>query len=247
MKEIIVIKIGGVASQQLDAAFLNQVKTWKQEGKQLLIVHGGGFAINKLMKERHVPVTKIKGLRVTSLKDMQLVSQALLDIVGHDLTKKLNQSGVDSVQLRADLEKVVEAKFLDQATYGFVGQVSQIHINHLRQMLADDMVPVLASLGYTTDGQMLNINADYLATAVATALSANQLILMTDVKGVLENGAVLDSLSVQAVQDKIDQGVITGGMIPKIESAANTVLAGVGQVRIGDNLETGTVICKEAK
>lgn len=247
MKEIIVIKIGGVASQRLDAAFLNQVKTWKQEGKQLLIIHGGGFAINKLMKERHVPVTKIKGLRVTSLKDMQLVSQALLDIVGHDLTKKLNQSGVDSVQLRADLEKVVEAKFLDQATYGFVGQVSQIHIKHLRQMLADDMVPVLASLGYTTDGQMLNINADYLATAVAIALSANQLILMTDVKGVLENGAVLDSLSVQAVQDKIDQGVITGGMIPKIESAANTVLAGVGQVRIGDNLETGTVICKEAK
>ena len=245
MKETIVIKIGGVASQQLSLDFIAQVKAWKEAGKHLVIVHGGGFAINKLMKDHKVAVKKIDGLRVTSKSDMVLVERALLDIVGKDLTKKLNQSGVDSVQLLSDLEKVVEAEFLDQETFGYVGEVRHIQSAYLEQMLSDDMIPVLASLGYSKDGELLNINADYLATAVATALSADQLILMTDVKGVLENGAVLDSLSVQAVQEKIDQGVITGGMIPKIESAAKTVQAGVGQVLIGDNLTSGTWIGKD--
>ena len=106
------------------------------------------------------------------------------------------------------------------------------------------MLPVLASLGYSKDGELLNINADYLATAVAVALEAEKLVLMTDVKGVLENGVVLDSLTSTEFQEKIDQGIITGGMIPKIESAVNTVLAGVGEVLIGDNLVTGTsIIC----
>ena len=89
---------------------------------------------------------------------------------------------------------------------------------------------------------MLNINADYLATAVAVALAADKLILMTDVKGVLENGAVLEKITSYQVQEKIDTAVITAGMIPKIESAAKTVAAGVGQVLIGDNLLTGTLI-----
>lgn len=244
MENIIVIKIGGVASQHLSQDFINQIKNWKEAGKQLVIVHGGGFAINKLMEEEHVPVKKIKGLRVTSQSDMKLVSYALLNIVGENLVKKLNQSSIDSIQLLSDIEKVVQADFLDKETYGYVGNVSQIQTEILEKMLANQMLPVLASIGYSKDGDMLNINADYLATAVAVALRAEKLVLMTDVKGVLENGAVLDSLSSTECQDKIDQGIITGGMIPKIESAVNTVLAGVGEVLIGDNLVTGTsIIC----
>lgn len=244
MKNIIVIKIGGVASQHLSQDFVNQVKKWKEAGKQLVIVHGGGFAINKLMEDEQVPVKKINGLRVTSQSDMKLVSYALLTIVGENLVKKLNQSSIDSIQLLSDLEKVVQADFLDKETYGYVGNVSQIQTEILEKMLTNHMLPVLASIGYSKDGDMLNINADYLATAVAVALGAEKLVLMTDVKGVLENGAVLGSLSSTEFQDKIDQGIITGGMIPKIESAVNTVLAGVGEVLIGDNLVTGTsIIC----
>ncbi|MGT2960874.1 acetylglutamate kinase [Streptococcus caballi] len=244
MENIIVIKIGGVASQHLSQDFINQIKNWKEAGKQLVIVHGGGFAINKLMEEEHVPVKKINGLRVTSQSDMKLVSYALLNIVGENLVKKLNQSSIDSIQLLSDIEKVVQADFLDKETYGYVGNVSQIQTEILEKMLANQMLPVLASIGYSKDGDMLNINADYLATAVAVALRAEKLVLMTDVKGVLENGAVLDSLSSTECQDKIEQGIITGGMIPKIESAVNTVLAGVGEVLIGDNLATGTsIIC----
>lgn len=244
MKDTIVIKIGGVASQNLTQQFINQVKTWKESGKKIVIVHGGGFAINKLMEDNHVPVKKINGLRVTNKSDMRLVSYALLNMVGHNLTKKLNQSSVDSIQLLSGLKRVVKADFLDKGTYGYVGDVAQIQTPVLEQMLDNNMLPVLASLGYSKDGELLNINADYLATAVAIALEAEKLVLMTDVKGVLENGAVLDSLTSTEFQEKIDKGIITGGMIPKIESAVNTVLAGVGEVLIGDNLVTGTsIIC----
>ena len=97
-------------------------------------------------------------------------------------------------------------------------------------------------LGYSEQGDLLNINADYLARAVAISLGAKKLILMTDVKGILENGRVLNHLNIVDVQKKIDSGVITGGMIPKIQSAVQTVQAGVEQVVIGDNLTDGTII-----
>lgn len=239
MEHVIVIKIGGVSSQHLSQEFIQQIKQWKAENKQVVIVHGGGFAINQLMEEEHVPITKKNGLRVTRQSDMKLVSYALLKIVGANLVKKLNQSSLDSVQLLSNMPKVVQADFLDKATYGYVGNVSHIETEILEQML-----PVLASISFSKDGKMLNINADYLATAIAVALGAEKLVLMTDVKGVLENGAVLDHLSSTDFQEKIDKGVITGGMIPKIESAVKTVLAGVGEVLIGDNLRAGTsIVC----
>ena len=192
MEHVIVIKIGGVSSQHLSQEFIQQIKQWKAENKQVVIVHGGGFAINQLMEEEHVPITKKNGLRVTRQSDMKLVSYALLNIVGANLVKKLNQSSLDSVQLLSNMPKVVQADFLDKATYGYVGNVSHIESEILEQMLADQMLPVLASIGFSKDGKMLNINADYLATAIAVALGAEKLVLMTDVKGVLENGAVLD-------------------------------------------------------
>ena len=242
MSQTIVIKIGGVASQQLSQEFLNQVKAWKNEGHRLVIVHGGGFAINKLMKEQAIPVKKVNGLRVTSQSDMALVHHALVEQVGLDISKKLLKMDIDSIQLKASLARIVEAEFLDQETLGYVGKVSQIHPTFLDLVLEDDFVPILASLGYTQSGQELNINADYLATAVASALKADRLILMTDVPGVLENKQVLEVLKVADMQEKIDQDIISGGMIPKIQAAVETVLAGVGQVVIGDNLSTGTII-----
>lgn len=107
MEHVIVIKIGGVSSQHLSQEFIQQIKQWKAENKQVVIVHGGGFAINQLMEEEHVPITKKNGLRVTRQSDMKLVSYALLKIVGANLVKKLNQSSLDSVQLLSNMPKVV--------------------------------------------------------------------------------------------------------------------------------------------
>ncbi|WP_175061082.1 acetylglutamate kinase [Streptococcus salivarius] len=240
--EYIVIKIGGVASKQLTPEILTKLSEWQQAGQKIIIVHGGGFAINQLMEEHDIPIHKVNGLRVTSQSDMGLIKEALVDMVGKNLAGQLRQAGLPAYQLVDELPGLVHADFLDQETYGFVGEVKSITNQTLVALLSQDKLPLIPSLGYSEQGALLNINADYLARAVAISLGAKKLILMTDVKGVLENGQVLEQLNLVDVQKKIDSGVITGGMIPKIQSAVQTVQAGVEQVIIGDNLTDGTII-----
>ena len=234
MKDVIVIKIGGVAAQKLSTKFIKQMQAWIAAGKKIVVVHGGGLVINQLMKERQLPTRKVKGLRVT----------ALLGQVGRTLTQELNDSDIESLQLVSHLGKTVSADFINKDLYGYVGQVTAIQTAYLEQLLAEDIVPVLASLGENAAGELLNINADYLAAAVASSLQAEKLILMTDIEGVLEDKKVLPQILTSQVSKKIQTGVIKGGMIPKIESAVQTVLSGVGQVLIGDNLSTGTLIAE---
>lgn len=241
MENLIVIKIGGVASKQLSQGFMKQIKKWKQAGKQVIIVHGGGFAINKLMEERQLPVEKVDGLRVTSLEAMKLVAYGLLEQVGKDMVASLNAAGCDCLQLNANLGKVIQAEFLDQEKYGYVGRVKAINTVYLEAILQEGLTPVIASMGGKGD-QLFNINADYVATALAIALKAERLILMTDVPGVKEDGQILAQLSTKQAQEKISSGVITGGMVPKIKGASQTVEAGVQTVLISDNLVKGTLI-----
>ena len=238
----IVIKIGGVASKQLTPEILTKLSEWQQAGQKVVIVHGGGFAINQLMEENNIPIHKVNGLRVTSQSDMALIKEALVDIVGKNLAGELTTAGLPAYQLVDELPDLVHADFLDQETYGFVGEVKNITNQTLVKLLSQGKIPLIPSLGYSEQGDLLNINADYLARAVAISLGAKKLILMTDVKGVLENGQILEHLNFVDVQKKIDSGVITGGMIPKIQSAVQTVQAGVEQVIIGDNLTDGTII-----
>ena len=240
--EYIVIKIGGVASRQLTPEILAKLSEWHQAGQKIVIVHGGGFAINQLMEAHHIPIHKVNGLRVTGQLDMALIKEALVGIVGKNLAGQLRQAGLPAYQVIDELPDLVHADFLDQETYGFVGEVINITNQTLVELLSQVKLPLIPSLGYSEQGDLLNINADYLARAVAISLGVKKLILMTDVKGVLENGQVLNHLNIEDVQKKIDSGVITGGMIPKIQSAVQTVQAGVEQVIIGDNLTDGTII-----
>lgn len=240
--EYIVIKIGGVASKQLTPEILAKLSEWQQAGQKIIIVHGGGFAINQFMEEHDIPIHKVNGLRVTSQSDMGLIKEALVDIVGKNLAGQLTTAGLSAYQVIDELPDLVHADFLDQETYGFVGEVRNITNQTLVALLSQGKLPLIPSLGYSEQGDLLNINADYLARAMAISLGAKKLILMTDVKGVLENGQVLKHLNIEDVQKKIDSGVITGGMIPKIQSAVQTVESGVEQVIIGDNLTDGTII-----
>lgn len=240
--EYIVIKIGGVASKQLTPEILTKLSEWQQAGQKIIIVHGGGFAINQLMEEHDITIHKVNSLRVTSQSDMVLIKEALVDIVGKNLASQLTQAGFPIYQVVDELPDLVHADFLDQEIYGYVGEVKSITNQTLVALLSQGKIPLIPSLGYSEQGDLLNINADYLARSVAISLGAKKLILMTDVKGVLENGQVLNHLNIVDVQKKIDSGVITGGMIPKIQSAVQTVESGVDQVIIGDNLTDGTII-----
>ena len=172
MKDVIVIKIGGVAAQKLSDKFIKQMQEWIVAGKKIVVVHGGGLVINQLMKERQLPTSKDKGLRVTAKSDLPIMEQALLGQVGRTLTQKLNDSDIESLQLVSHLGKTVSADFIDKDLYGYVVQVTAIQTAYLEQLLAADMVPVLASLGHNAAGELFNINADYLAAAVASSLQA---------------------------------------------------------------------------
>lgn len=244
MKDVIVIKIGGVAAQKLSTSFIEQVKNWVDNGKKIILVHGGGVVINQLLLERHLPSRKVKGLRVTNQSDIPIIKKALLDIVGQGLTEQFNQADIDSIQLVSHLGQTVSADYIDKSIYGYVGQVTDIHSSYLEQLLDDHIIPVLASLGENADGQVLNINADYLAAAVAKKFQAEKLILMTDTQGVLEDKKVLPQILTSQVPQKIQKGIIKDGMIPKIESAVQTVLSGVSQVWIGNSLSAGTLIAE---
>lgn len=122
-----------------------------------------------------------------------------------------------------------------------MGRVKAINTVYLEAILQEGLTPVIASVGGKGE-QLLNINADYVATALAIALKAERLILMTDVPGVKEDGQILAQLSTKQAQEKISSGVITGGMVPKIKGASQTVEAGVQTVLISDNLVKGTLI-----
>ena len=114
MKDVIVIKIGGVAAQKLSTKFIKQMQAWIAAGKKIVVVHGGGLVINQLMKERQMPTRKVKGLRVTAKSDLPIIEQALLGQVGWTLTQELNDSDIESLQLVSHLGKTVSADFIDK-------------------------------------------------------------------------------------------------------------------------------------
>lgn len=146
--EYIVIKIGGVASKQLTPEILAKLSEWQQAGQKIVIVHGGGFAINQLMEENHIPIHKVNGLRVTGKSDMALIKEALVDIVGKNLAGQLTTAGLPAYQLVDELPDLVHADFLDQETYGFVGEVKNITNQTLVTLLSQGKLPLIPSLGY---------------------------------------------------------------------------------------------------
>ncbi len=246
MKDLIVIKLGGVASQNMSQSFIGTLKKWYKEGKQLIIVHGGGYVIDELMTARQIEIQKIKGLRVTSAAAISCVEKGLREVVGPKLTKTLNQSGLEALQINQNLNRVLEADYLEEEVYGYVGEVRKVNQDYVLQILKEGLIPVIPSLGFTADGQLLNINADDVASHLAITFQAEQLILLTDVTGVKESGEVLPEIRVIEIPKKIEAGIITGNMIPKVNGAASAVLAGVGRVCIGKTLRGGTHILKGA-
>ena len=165
--EYIVIKIGGVASKQLTPEILVKLSEWQQAGQKIVIVHGGGFAINQLMEENHIPIHKVNGLRVTGQSDMALIKEALVDMVGKNLAGELTTAGLPAYQLVDELSDLVHADFLDQETYGFVGEVKNITNQTLVEPPISRQTSLDSESSYSEQGDLLNINADYLARAVA--------------------------------------------------------------------------------
>lgn len=242
MKNIIVIKLGGIAIENLNDAFIQQIKAWHLENKKIIIVHGGGQVISDLLTKNNHSTIKIDGMRVTAKNDLPIIYDALINIVGHQLLVRLKESNLEFFQFKEKIKELVSVEFLNKNIYGYVGKVKEINTMLLENILSRDIIPIITSLGVNEQGEYLNVNADHLATAIAKKLKVEKLVYMTDVPGVIEKDKTLATLAIKEAKTKIENKIITGGMIPKIESAIQTVESGVESILIANNLQKGTII-----
>lgn len=242
MKNIIVIKLGGIAIENLYDAFIQQINAWHLENKKIIIVHGGGQVISNLLTKNNHSTIKIDGMRVTAKNDLPIIYDALINIVGHQLLERLKESNLEFFQFKEKIKELVSAEFLNKNIYGYVGKVKEINTMLLEKMLSRDIIPIITSLGVNEQGEYLNVNADHLATAIAKKLKVEKLVYMTDVPGVIEKDKTLATLTINEAKTKIENKIITGGMIPKIESAIQTLESGVESILIANNLQKGTII-----
>lgn len=232
---VVVIKMGGHAMGD-DAAlesFARDVVLMRQVGVNPVIVHGGGPQINDLLKRLGVTSEFVRGKRVTDAATVEVV-EMVLGHVGKRIVQAINDQGGRAVGLSGkDARMILCAP--DDPELGLVGRPETVDPTVLRQLTDGGIVPVVAPLGSGRAGETFNINGDTAAGAIAAALRADRLLLLTDVAGVKdETGAVVTQLSPAQVQDLTARGVIAGGMIPKTETALAAIEGGVRAVVILD-------------
>ncbi|WP_042474568.1 acetylglutamate kinase [Bacillus ndiopicus] len=241
----IVIKLGGSTLEGLNTAFFHKIQALQQEGYRIIITHGGGPAINRTLAANHVASHVLNGIRVTTSEAIDLVKTTLIGQVNPFLVHELNAAGIQAIGLNGFDGHLLESTFLDEATYGYVGRIEKVNTELLDAILTANIVPVIACIGATVDGQALNINGDTVASEVALAIKAESLLLVTDVAGIRIEGQYQQEVTESAIGQWIADEHIYGGMIPKVQGALACLAAGIPSVQIVDDTLTGTTILKE--
>ena len=246
--KIIVVKFGGNAMTGTVAEdFAQDIVLMKQTGMEPVIVHGGGPQIGAMLKKLAIPSTFIDGLRVTDQAAMEVVEMVLTGSINKQIVTGINAAGGHAVGLSGKdgnlvIAKKIERVKIDPVTHesksidlGFVGEPEKINPEVLRTFIKSNLIPVIAPVGVGRHGETFNINADTVAGAVAGAMQAERLVLLTDVEGVFDQeGKLIPRLSLREARTLIANGTISGGMIPKIETAIDAVENGVGAAVILD-------------
>ena len=254
-RETVVIKYGGHAMGEAEVArlFAADAVLLKMLGVHPVIVHGGGPQISAMLERAGVKSTFIDGLRVTDEATMEVAEMVLSGAINKEIASWITQAGatadVRGVGLSGKdarlitVEKVTRTKkdpdseIEKMVDLGFVGDPKRVDPKLIEALIYadEDYIPVIAPIGVSEDGQTYNINADTVAGALAGALNAKRMLLLTDVAGVLDaKGELIRQMTVKEARKAIKDGVATGGMIPKLETAIAAVEAGVGAVVILD-------------
>jgi acetylglutamate kinase len=233
---IVVIKLGGHAMTS-DAAmdsFARDVVLMRQVGINPVIVHGGGPMINALLDKLEIKSDFVNGKRVTDAATMEVVEMVLSGTVNKRIVQAINKQGGRAVGLSGKDANLVVCDPADPEL-GLVGNPSEINPEVIRTLFENDLIPVIAPLGAGRNGETFNINGDTVAGAIAGALSADRLLLLTDVSGVKNaDGDVLTEMNSDQIREMTASGVIAGGMIPKTETALAALEEGVKAVVILD-------------
>ncbi len=244
----VVIKYGGNAmvDETLQSSFARDIVLLKQVGINPVVVHGGGPQIGQLLKRLGKESKFIEGMRVTDEETMDVVQMVLGGLVNKQIVNLINQHGGRAVGLTGKDGGMIHARRLSLTSssdesgaqvvdLGHVGEVDAIDPGVVRMLDSGAFIPVIAPIGVGSDGESLNINADLVAGKMASVLEAEKLILMTNTPGVLDSeGNLLTGLSASHVSKLIDQGVIHGGMLPKINCALDALHSGVRSAHIID-------------
>ncbi|HEK9102429.1 acetylglutamate kinase [Bacillus pfraonensis] len=239
MSEYIVVKCGGSMLDRLDHVFFECIKQLKQK-YQVIVVHGGGPDIDAKLKQANIPIEKKNGLRVTTKEVMNIVQMVLCGSTNKKVVMNFQKHGLHAIGVSGCDGKLLGVQPLDEEI-GYVGEVSSVETSLLKGLLDLNYIPVIAPIGIRGD-QVYNINADTAAAGIAYALGAKELLFITDVDGILCEGELLKNTDETELLQLIEEGVITGGMIPKVQAALTSIKMGVKHVSIvnGTKIFIGT-------
>ena len=233
--KIFVIKLGGsvIKNSKAKEAFIKDTVLLKYTGINPIVVHGGGTEISELMNRLGMEIEFKNGYRVTDEKTMEIVEMILVGKINKDIVLNLNLNGGKSIGLSGKDGNLFysekETKFGD---IGSVGKIKKVNIDLINKILEDDYIPVVAPIGFDRNGVTYNINADIAASEIAKALKAEKLILMTDVDGVFKGKKLIPSITVKEAYELIENGIVSGGMIPKLQCAISAIENSVKAVHI---------------
>ncbi|WP_297456246.1 acetylglutamate kinase [Persephonella sp.] len=250
-----VIKYGGnaMAKADLKAAFAQDILMLKYIGINPVIVHGGGPQIGEVLKRMGLESKFVGGLRVTDRETMEVVEMVLGGLVNKNIVMLINRYAgghIRAVGLTGKDGGLIRAKKLDAEEYfrqmgdfrptelidlGHVGEVDFVDVQILKHLEEDNYIPVIAPIGFDAQGNAYNINADFVAAAIAGALKAEKVIFLTDIEGLKdENGQTISSINIAKINQMIEEGTIKDGMIPKVKACINALQQGVKKAHILD-------------
>ena len=246
--KLIVVKYGGNAMTDpaLESSFARDIVLLKTVGMHPVVVHGGGPQVDNLLKELGRQSERIDGMRVTDKATMDIVEMVLGGSVNKSIVSLINKHGGSAIGLtgkdanlilakKLTMQKIGEDGIAVPVDLGFVGDVVSVNKDVINMLISSNFIPVIAPLGVDSDGNTYNINADLVAGKVAEFLQAEKLMLLTNIKGVLgRDGEVVTGLTPKKVDSLIEDGTISGGMIPKIQCALDAVRSGVKSAVIVD-------------
>ena len=237
--KIVVVKYGGNAmiNEKLQQQVMEDLVLLRLVGVQVVLVHGGGPEISAVMKKMGKEPVFVEGLRVTDKETMDIVQMALVGKVNSTLVSLVEKHGGRALGLSGADGLLLEAKQRDPRL-GFVGDVTEVHPQPILDLLEKGYIPVVSTLGCDRGGSLYNINGDTAAACIAGALRAERLLLMTDVPGILRDKndpeSLLPDLTVDEARQARADGILAGGMIPKVDCAVQALEAGVENVVILD-------------
>lgn len=239
--KIVVVKYGGNAmtNDDLKQAVMSDIVLLSLVGVKVVLVHGGGPEINDMLKRLNIESKFIGGLRYTDKETIDVVKMVLAGKVNKELVALLAANGGSAVGLCGlDGKMLMAEKLKAEQDLGFVGEITGVNTKVITDSLNNGYVPVIATVASTEDGQTMNINADTAASRIAAELGAENLILMTDIAGLLKDkddpSTLIPSVNVSDVPFMKRQGIISGGMIPKIDCCVEAVRRGVRKTSIID-------------